>query len=223
MSHDYQLYGLELCGFTHLAGIYYRGRSFPFDLAAARQLRTLGHIVERREDESIEVGWLLKYRNDFREMMQDMSPAVLAVVVERSRVPAMRRLAIWLLGRHTGTLGTKAIARHMGDSDVILRREVARALRRKQAWSEMRALQADDPDSRIRKLATQATPDAHQRRLRVFLDDISSRPVHSPRAPSTWNVDLSTAPGRPPKSEWLIRRLLEHIRLLVHGKAKHLS
>ncbi len=158
-------------------------------------------------------------RDDFRGMLQYMSPTVFVFLLQRTSAAPMKRLAIWLLGRSPGTLGTSAIADAARNGRVLIRREAARALQRKHAWAQLRDLLADDEDARVRRFATQRSPQPYQQRLESFLGDVTPRETSGRRAALQVAADLASSPGRPPKSPQFIRYILEHIRALVSGHA----
>jgi hypothetical protein len=129
----------------------------------------------------------------------------------------MRRLAIWLLGRCQGPLGIKALAIAARDQELVVRREAARALKRKGGWAELRDLQAHDSDERIQMFARQTGPKPHPERLDQYLHDVTPQEVPAKHTPLQLNVSLRARPGLPPKSSQMIRYILERIRRLVHG------
>ena len=159
---------------------------------------------------------LLSFRPRVREVMAALPRAVLAYFAAQTSDPACRRLAIWLRGRCRGTLGTLTFERLWADAELPLRRELTRAFKRMDAWSYLRRIEQDDPDPRIRQMARQPTPRSFDGRLLRFLTCVD--PTETPKGETTMfmhdEVDLDN--GRPAKPRWLIRRLLEHIRELVH-------
>ena len=208
------LYGLVFAS----SRFRYRGRTHPLPRESVRQLKKLARIADLADGgASGSPTWLLAYRGVFRDILENTSPAMLAWLVEQTGHVSLKRLAIWLLGRHDGTLGTLAIANAAQHPEVAMRREVARALKRKHAWSQLREIFADDPDDRVRRLAEQHSPPSHRDRLNTFLADVAPQKPSGQRTQLRMNVDMEAEPGRPPKSPQFIRYILEHIRLLVRS------
>lgn len=208
----------KMLGFYPVPGLRIRYGPHRYGLTRGdiANLRTLMRIVQRAEYEAPrDPRWLIRYREQLRFVLGRLSAVPLAAVIERTRSADMRRLAIWLLGRHQGTRGTKAIAAAACDDQVVLRREVARALKRKHAWAQLRTLHECDPDERVRSLANQTSPEPHPGRLESFLGDVIRHETSGAEKPLRVLVDLDSKPGRPPKSADFIRRVLLSIQYLV--------
>ena len=98
-----------------------------------------------------------------------------------------------------------------------MRGTAVRALKRMQAWTELRWIAASDPSERIRRMASKCRSRNFRSTLQAFATGLipiaherSHRSVYlSPQ------VDLNHTVGT--KSREWIRRLLEKIRLLVRG------
>lgn len=210
------------CGFPLRRGscFRYRGKRFLVTGRDVQSIKFLVRLVESRPAGAVDPFWLISYRADFRHVLARVSPAILALVVERSRVLPVRRLAIWLLGRVGGTLGASSIAAAARSKNVVLRREVVRALKRKHAWSQLRDIAQRDPDTRVRLLARQTRPHDYEDRLSGFLKGVTPHEVVQTEPVLMVADDLASRPGRPPKSRHFIRYILERIRWLVHGSPR---
>jgi hypothetical protein len=223
LARERIVYGFDLrTGFLLVPHQFrYRGRRYKLRRRDIAYIKTLAKIVDQaRGTRPTLPGWLLSYRGQFLQMREDFSHAVLSNLVLRARDTDMRRLAIWLLGHCPGTLGVKALAIAAGDDSLAVRREAARALKRKGGWAELRDLQARDPDERIQAFARPTSPKPLPERLNQYLDDVTPHTVA--QAPQTLklNVNLRDRPGLPPKSSLMIRYVLERIHRLVHGYSK---
>lgn len=214
MSWRYRACGFPVCrGYT----FRYHGRRFRVTGHDVRSIKFLVTLFESRPRAAVDPYWLVAHRADIRRILVHASPATLALVTERSHVLPFRRLVIWLLGRTGGKLGTSSLVNAARSDYVVLRREAVRALKRKQAWSDLREIAQRDPDERVRLLAQQTRPHDYTDRLAGFLGGVTPHACAGTTPVLTVAADLATRPGRPPKSRQFIRYILERIRRLVHG------
>jgi hypothetical protein len=161
--------------------------------------------------------WLLPFRWQFRDVIRRCPRKTLTHLADTVPDPASRRLAIWLRGRCRGTFGTATIAKLRLGAEFPIRKEVTRALKRMEAWSILRNIEKCDFDPRIRRMARQAEAKPYDSRVTQFLRHVPQQPVSASRAPLYVHEGFDPQAGRPPKSPSLIRRILKHIRALVHG------
>jgi len=156
---------------------------------------------------------LLASRPRFRDIIRHERITGLFWCVE-SREPDVVRLAIWLMGRIRAGVPISEIMPYCHSPDLRIRREVARALRRLNAWAELRAI-AEDDDPRVRQLAVQrpAAPFA----TRLARVTIAAAAPEAPRARPAFFARLPFGPERPLKTPEFIRAMLERIRQLVRG------
>ena len=176
-------------------------------------------ILQTADESRRSPGWLLPFRWRLREIIQQRPVKALDLLAADARDPALRRLAVWLSGRCRGTYGTKTLAELRIGAPVNLRKEITRALKHKGAWAVLREIELTDPDPRIRLLARQRAPTPLNSRMKQFLRHTSAHPVSLPRQPLFIDARIDPRAGKPPKAPSLIRRILEHIRALVHGPA----
>jgi hypothetical protein len=168
---------------------------------------------------------LLSFRGDFRAILADEPiPEMLWCVVFGKGLS--RRIATWLLGRVRYHRGVAVLATHCQyEADPALRRQVAKAFLRLEAWSQLRDMAALDRDPIVRRIAASASrpPAAFQGRLSRFLNEdvkASAVPAGPRRERPTFFVNATPGVGLPPKSPWFIRMILERIRRLVHGSSE---
>jgi len=195
------------------------GKKYRLGTNGMRTLEVLEKIVEARPRATYDPGWLMRFREQVRDIEWDGQRAALTYVVLVTRDPAVRRLAIWLRGRCGGTLGTRVISRFAFAPDMLLRKDATRALKRMHAWSTLREVAQFDSVPRIRRMARQSPPKPYTSRLSSFLGNVTPRKQScgDVRLKIAESVDFSS--GRPPKSSWWIRIMLERIRSLVRGAA----
>lgn len=143
---------------------------------------------------------------------------VLAHVIERTSDPGLRTLAIWLRGRCRGKVGISGINAFRDDVRFQTRKEVARALQRMGAWSELREMAATETDPRIKRVATVQPPKPYATRLANLTRHLSKRiGRRSPRELFV-SPEVDFEHGRPPKSVQLIRMILKRIHTVLAGK-----
>jgi hypothetical protein len=128
--------------------------------------------------------------------------------------PEEQRLAAWLLGCCGGPTHGKCLYLQAGWCSLVVRREIAKALRRIGLWRELRNLASSESDKRIRRLA-QLEARNFKKILRKWQVP-PSEAVSPPDRAFELFVELGPNPYRP-KTAHFIRRLLEHIRALLAG------
>jgi hypothetical protein len=166
--------------------------------------------------------WLLPFRRRIRQVSLLDARNELLAVIETTRDPQLRLLAIWLRGRMGGIDGTSAIAWFGnnlldGRNDFQLRKEVARALGRMGAWRELREMAKWDSHPRIRQMASLEPTRSYTDRLATFSSHAEhlETPAAKRRLFVAKEVDLRL--GRPAKPIEVIRAILERIHRLVMG------
>jgi hypothetical protein len=165
-------------------------------------------------------GWLLSYRTTFRTIAgRESGPAVRMYLLDCPVV--MTPLGVWLLGQcadRCRLYGLEEFGRH---SSASVRRHAARALRRQEAWSQLRVLAENDPqDARLQWFAyAPITKRSYNERLRNFTTHLDASHAEAAAGPSRmllWFRDFNWQ-GVPPKSAEYIRWILARIHRLIHG------
>jgi len=181
----------------------------------------------RRTESGLTVPILLALRKDFRAIQSDRPIRGLIWCIARDDSD-LRRLAIWLLGQ-VGNRHTKHVLMLCSrEDDVRIRKEAVRALRRLEAWAELREIAARETDPVVRRIAksAEAPPREFSERMGRFLDNdvevVENPDEASPGAKSLY-VNTTIGDGTPPKSRWYIRLILERIRWLVGRHVSKLS
>lgn len=183
----------------------------PAGVRTLRLLADIYHSCRTRTDGK----WPFQLRNHFRRIKSIGATHVLALVVDRTKDRTLRILAIWLRGRAGGTRGTSVVARFSVDPDTQTRKEVARALKRMAAWSQLRKMEADDPSPRVRQMASCRPAQSYEARLAKLTQDLSRLEVTPVEQKLVVSPELDLRNGRPPKSSSFMRMILDRIRRLV--------
>jgi hypothetical protein len=199
--------------------IRFQGRRYRVGVHGVRAMQLVIEMANAAEREPANPLVLLPYRRRVREVMHAPPRAVLAYSAERTDDPVRRRLAVWLRGRCRGTLGTLAFGRLWAGADLPLRKELTRAFNRMDAWDYLRRIEENDPVPRIRQMARQTASRPFDSRLARFVACVARSESPGREAPLFLHEEFDLAAGRPAKPPWLIRRILEHIRLLVRAPA----
>ena len=76
-----------------------------------------------------------------------------------------------------------------------------------------------DRNRRVRRMARHDEPKSFDIRMGQFLENVQQGEAVQSRQKLYVHEDVDPQSGRPPKPQSLIRRILEHIRALVHGSA----
>jgi hypothetical protein len=158
---------------------------------------------------------ILSHRGDFRRIIGEAHPAVMKLYL--SKCPAeMAPLAVWLWGRCADRFRLHGLAAYCFDPSTQVRRRVAKALRRLEAWSYLRLMAAAYPDdAKIQWYATAPTTRrSFAGRLKNFtsgVDDSHADEVATPSQMPFWALE-SFWSYTPPKSVVMIRRMLRRIQ-----------
>ena len=195
--------------------VRWRGEDWAFRVlrgleAELKQNATQGDLADRYRRLT-----MLRRRADFRRIIEDAHPAVMQLYLYKC--PAeMAPLAIWLWGRCADRFRTFGLAAYCHDPSPHVRRRVAKALRRLEAWSYLRMMAAAYPDdARIQWFATAPTVhrsfDVRLRNFKRIVDDSHAGEVVTPSRMPYWATETFWE-YTPPKSVDTIRRMLRRIR-----------
>jgi hypothetical protein len=173
--------------------------------------------------------WLLPYRRELRRLLAGFDSRYDKAEIDVVRCylltcpPTMIAVCIWLLGEFSDRRHLHELKTFRHDPSPQIRRHVAKALRRLEAWSYLREMAAAYPgDARIKWYA--AAPTTHApfvERLRNFkrsVDDSRAADVATPSRMPFW-TSVRFWERTPPKSAAYIRRMLRRIRFWVRREA----
>lgn len=216
---DALLRALSEIDLSYWAPIYYRGKKYG---AAGYELADgtlLARIVADR-CQAFSYGRpvrLMTFRAEFRRIAGRPRVAGLIPCLNGPH-PELVRLTIWLMGRKHAKYAIPLIAPYSQSINVRVRRETARALRRLEAWSELRTMAEFDSDERVCCLATPAPAKPFDQRMARFAGDTrEEQPAARRSRAMTFIERVPMGPGKIPKTPEFIRALLERIHRLVHG------
>jgi hypothetical protein len=160
-------------------------------------------------------GWLLRYRDDLRWAIQHSRLEPIKLYLTRCPLE-MVPVAIWLWGKCANRFRLYGLSGFCYYRSPMVRKHVAKALRRLEAWSLLDEMAAAFPDDeRIRWFAN--APISHgpfAERLANFkrnVDDSHAGEVATPSRMPFWAAERSWD-RTPPKSVLLIRRMLRRIQ-----------
>ncbi len=164
---------------------------------------------------------LLLLRDDFRQVMEHPQSVG---VLQRSLNdinPLIRAIAVWLLSKHANRFMLLGIEDSRFDYSPMVRKRVARALRKLQARELLQEMADEYPDDEtVQWFAIwKANPKTYQQRLENFVstvDQTNAEPTYRPSRMPLWFRDEYWS-GSPPKSIEYMRTLLKRIQALVHG------
>jgi hypothetical protein len=164
--------------------------------------------------------WLIPFRNDLRELLQfEVAPKIFRDQLFHE--PELRGLYVSLLSKVADRCRLMSIDEYTTDPSLSVRRHVAKALRRLEAWRLLDEMAKHNPDdARIQWFAFAPTRKrAFPERLRNFTANVNRSHAAEAIGPSRMAYWSRYTPwqGRPPKSLSLIREILWRIRRWVHG------
>jgi hypothetical protein len=159
--------------------------------------------------------WLLPYRDDLRRAIQFSRLEPIKLYLTRCPIE-MVPVAIWLWGKCADRFRLYGLSAFCYFPSSIVRKHVAKALRRLEAWSLLDDMAAAFPgDERIRWFANASISHGpFAERLANFkcnVDDSHAREVVTPSRMPFWAAERAWD-LTPPKSVHLIRRMLRRIR-----------
>jgi hypothetical protein len=205
-------YRTRLGDWLHVGGHAYRQAASRFlqELARYREC-----IVKSQVAPSIRRNWLLAFREDFRRMRGDETVTALRDFL-RYGDPTLRHIAIWLLSQTADRFRLRGISAFCDDPSPQVRKHVAKALRRLEAWKLLEDIARANRDSRPIQWFAHA-PLIHRpfrERLEHFVTTVDDSHVNEVVTPSRmpfWALDRAWEHS-PPKSQFMIRRILRRIR-----------
>ncbi len=172
-------------------------------------------VLARQSQKDHDIRWLIRHRTLIRNI-ESLGPAgLLTYLIANADASESHRLAIWLRGRCRGSFGTKVLAGFLNSPDLRIRKEVVRALHRMQGWAELRRMHENDPDSRIRRMATQAEIEDFELRSSRFQRNVQRRQINPHELATFVDETVDFGSGLPPKSPTLIRAILKRIQQTV--------
>lgn len=186
---------------------------------------------------------LLRLRRRIQRVIERPAPVALSHCLDTAHSPLEIRFIVWLLGQMGSQYAMKSVAARAWHPDPRVRAEVVRSLRRMRAWHALHCIEVRHWDPWLRAQATPHEPLPFKERLEAFAvtcsDQTASRTVQEQKGVSSgiWrgvpsfptdrdrelvlSPDLQPAQGRPPRSPYLIARVLRRIRRLVRRPVRH--
>jgi hypothetical protein len=203
-------------------GDWVRAGGHARSLAAHRFLNQLvcyrNYLRQLHLGEELPITWLLGFRNDFRRLILDENLAVIHsfMLVGDDQ---LRPIAIWLTSQLANRTRLFDIEEYCDDPSPVVRKHVAKALRKLEAWPLLGKMLTADPDDA--KLHWFASAPIRQRPFSESLEKYSQTvdqshadEVVTPSRMPFWRRE-SFWERTPPKSVLAIRRVLRRIRHLV--------
>jgi hypothetical protein len=173
--------------------------------------------------------WLLPFRDDLRRSLAGFDSRFDKAEIDVVRCylltcpRSMIAICVWLVGEFSDRAHLYELKTFRHDPSPQIRRHVAKALRRLEAWSYLRDMaDAYRDDARIQWYATAPTTHApFAERLKNYtrcVDDSHAGEVATPSRMPFW-TGVSSWERTPPKSVAYIRRMLRRIRFWVRWGA----
>lgn len=164
---------------------------------------------------------LLRLRSDFRQIIQHAESAAAVQRYQYNVNPLIRALAIWLLSHHASRFNLLGIDNSRHDFSPLVRKRVARALRKLEARESLAEMAAEYPaDEAVQRYASYTKHrKTYRQRLEKFVRSVGKREEildHAGSRMPLWFRDEYWS-GAPPKSIEYMRLLLRRIHSLVHG------
>jgi hypothetical protein len=208
--------------FPTFLGASRRKRHYAGWLLEDRTIKLLKRIDADRSQRisasgSSEIGyaWLLPYRASFRRVISRGRVGLIKVYLFDCP-PEMIPLCVWLWGECADRFRLCGLGSLRHHKSPRVRRSVAKALRRLEAWSLLNEMAATYPDDeKVQWFATAATlrrpfPD-RLKNYKLNIDSSHAGEVATPSSMPYWARD-KVWDYTPPKSVHLIRRMLHRIR-----------
>jgi len=195
-----------------------RSRAERFLSVLSEQLQTVdlpGPILPAKSPR------LLSYRNEFRQLMahQETVPVLQGYLTNSN--PAVRSLAVWLLSKHANRIILLGLDKRYWDPSPQVRKHLAKALRRLEAWQILEKMVAEHPNDTKVSWFARSTPNQKNYRDRLAnyssgIDQTHRAAAAGPSRMPLWFRDEYWG-GVPPKNIRFLREILLRIQKLVHG------
>jgi hypothetical protein len=141
---------------------------YSADRAAVRFLTCLSRWRLVQLHDSVRSSPLMAFRCDFRRLRRDRPIAGLLWCLLHGNAE-MQRIAAWLLGQCGSQAVAPALVQLARHPQPSLRREMARGLRRLNAWAELRTIGEHETDPTVLVFSQQRPPKSFESRLAEFL------------------------------------------------------
>ena len=210
----FDIYGFEVAD-DHTYRL--QGKKYRLRKSGTQTLRFIATLIESMPESQGDRNWIIPFRDRIRDIERLDAREALTYVTQRTQSENVRCLAVWLRGRCGGQFGAELIGECRSDSNETIRKEVARSLKRMQAWSLLREIEATDASPRVCRMARSTEPRSHEDRVGDFLRDKPRLSVPRSRMELQISDECEFNSSRPPKSRWFIRLILLQIRRLVRG------
>jgi len=188
--------------------------------------------IQAQEKDAADTGkrtWLLPFRRELRRLLAGFDSRYDKAEIDVVRCylltcpQTMIAICVWLLGEFSDRRHLHELKTFRHDPSPQIRRHVAKALRRLEAWSYLRDMAAANrDDARIQWFATAPTTHApFARRLENYkrcVDDSHAGEVATPSRMPFW-AGVRSWERTPPKSVDFIRRMLRRIQRCVRSGA----
>jgi hypothetical protein len=164
--------------------------------------------------------WLIPFRDEFRALVEHgAAPVIARHLLNGDR--ELRALHIWLLSQFADRYRLISIDRFASDPSPVVRKHVAKALRRLGAWHQLDLMAKANPENdRIQWFAfAPTTTRGFTERLQSFkvhVDDSHKPAAHESSRMEYWSLHKPWQ-GNPPKSIQFIRNILLRIRQILRG------
>jgi hypothetical protein len=170
---------------------------------------------DRADGHGTHVAWLMRHRPGIRAVVGNSHPASIHSYLAKCQ-PEMIPMCVWLLGRCAEPRRHYGLSAFRYDSSPQIRKHVAKALRRAEAWTLLDDMARAFPeDAKVQWFANAATTRrSFAERLDKFtrnVDDSHAYEVFTPSRMPFWALERSWDYSAP-KSVALIRRMLWRIR-----------
>ncbi|MFN3190979.1 MAG: hypothetical protein ACE361_10690 [Aureliella sp.] len=201
-------------------------RLFRRDIRALRLVAQVAADHERGRRNT----WLLKYRGRLKELRHLAVGPALSLAATSTQDRATCDVALFLRSLVTGTTGANEIVELGLKNDYFVRQRAARTLFRIGAWAQLRSLVDKSPElSAMLPESEAAQRRPFEERARQFFANLKSRsPADASISPQAIDARASCCPvtvmggnfhnGKPAKPSWLIRLVLDRVRLRVSNK-----
>lgn len=163
--------------------------------------------------------WLLRHRQDIRRIVECRRRATLTMAALATRDIHTIRLALWLRGKCGGVLGAPELLRRAQQSHLEIQKQTARAFQKMGAWAQLRKLAENQELAEAApRFLRQPPAKSFESRLSHYLEKVQPRKISTRIRPVETSFGNRHGKGKPAKPLWVIRLVLDRIRLLVSAK-----
>lgn len=192
-------------------------RLFRKDFRCLKEMRKILDAAPNDGEENF--SWLLAHRTKIRKILRHEPAEALTLVSISTSDRATVRFALWLRGFQRRNVGAKQLLELARLNDSEIKYRVATTLQKIGAWAQLRELMSEPEMEQFQHSfeipGVSSVP--FEKRMTRFIKNVAKIDNVERICPLYVGEDNPSS-GKPAKPKWLIRLVLDRVRMLVSSK-----